>query len=272
MARVSAGQYRETLWSELFRGSRPSVTCLQPAVLAVESALDLAPSGNPEPTSLDLVRSQRRSRMVWRLDGGFGSDEKLIWLLARNYQVIAKGFSGRRADNLAQQVQRWTPWGDVWLGQVASPVDFGREVQVWIKRRLKAKEFEHSYYLTTLKLPSITKAMQRYNQRGGAEIEQFRNDKQGLHLSARRKQSFLAQKALILLTDLVHNLLADFYHTALIDTPFADFGLKRIVRDLLTIEGNLIFEAGQLKRIELVKGHPYAEPLLACLVKYCQLL
>lgn len=245
--------------------------CLQPAVLAVETALDLAPSSTAEPTSVDLVRCQRRSRIVWRLDGGFGSDEKLSWLLARNYQLIAKGFSGRRADNLAHQVKRWTPYGDVWLGKVASPIDFGREVQVWIKRRLKAKKFEHSYYLTTLKLPSLTEAMNRYNQRGGAEIEQFRNDKQGLHLSARRKQIFLAQKALILLTDLAHNLLADFYHTALIDTPFADFGLKRIVRDLLAIEGKLTFEAGQLKRIELVKGHPYAEPLLACLVRYCQL-
>ena len=246
------------------------MTCLQPAVLAVETALDLAPASHAEPTSLDLVRSQRRSRIVWRLDGGFGSDDKLIWLLARNYQVIAKGFSGRRADNLAQQVKRWTPYGDIWLGQVASPVDFGREVQVWLKRRWKADKFEHSYYLTTLKLPSMTKAMDRYNQRGGAEIEQFRNDKQGLHLSARRKQSFLAQKALILLTDLAHNLLADFYHTALVGTPLAAFGLKRMVRDLLMIEGNLIFEAGQLKRIELAESHPHAEPLLACLVRYCQ--
>lgn len=237
----------------------------------METALDLAPATHPQSTSLDLVRSQRRSRIVWRLDGGFGSDDKLRWLLARNYQLIAKGFSGRRADKLAQQVTRWTPYGDVWLGQVASPIDFGREVQVWLKRRLKVTEFEHSYYLTTLKLPSLTKAMLRYNQRGGAEIEQFRNDKQGLHLSARRKQSFLAQKALILLTDLAHNLLADFYHTALVDTPFAAFGLKRIVRDLLMIEGALIFEAGRLKRIELVKSHPYAEPLLACLVRYCQL-
>lgn len=268
---MNAVDYRETLWSELFSGSRPSVTCLQPAVLAVETVLDLAPSDQPEPTSLDLARRQRRSRIVWRLDGGFGSDDKLRWLLARNYQVMTKGFSGRRADNLAQQVKRWTPSGDVWLGQVASPVDFGREVQVWVKRRLKKDKVEHSYYLTTLKLPSLTKAMERYNQRGGAEIEQFRNDKQGLHLSARRKQGFLAQKALILLTDLAHNLLADFYHTALIDTAFAAFGLKRMVRDLLMIEGSLIFEAGQLKRIELAKSHPYAEPLLACLVRYCQL-
>ena len=267
---MSAVQYRQTLWSALFEGSRPSVACLQPAVLAVETALDLAPSGSAQPTSLDLERERRRKRLVWRLDGGFGTDEKLRWLLARQYQVIAKGFSGRRADNLASQVKRWTPYGDVWLGPVATPVEFGRDVQAWVKRRAKADKFEHSYYLTSLKLPSLTKAMDRYNRRGGAEVEQFRNDKQGLHLSARRKQGYLAQWALILLTDAAHNLLADFYHTALTETPFATFGLKRIVRDLLTMEGNLVVEAGQLKRVELIESHPYAAKLLPSLVRYSQ--
>jgi hypothetical protein len=233
-------------------------------------SLDLAPTGALSPTSLDLARQQRRSRIVWRLDGGFGSDANLGWLLDRHYQVMAKGFSGRRADKLAQQVKRWTPLGDAWLGQVASPVDFGRPIQVWVKRKPAKDRFEHSYYLTTLKLPSLIQAMERYNRRGGAEIEQFRNDKQGLHLSARRKQGFLAQKSLILLTDLTHNLLADFYHTALLTTPFAAFGLKRLVRDLLTMEGNLIVEAGCLKRIELAESHPYAAKLLDCLVRYCQ--
>ncbi len=94
LARVSATYYRETLWSDLFEGSRPSDACLQPAVLVVETALDLAPSGSAEPTSLDLERARRRRRVVWRLDGGFGTDDKLRWLLARQYQVIAKGFSG----------------------------------------------------------------------------------------------------------------------------------------------------------------------------------
>lgn len=262
--------YRETLWSELFSGSRPSVTCLQPAVIAVETALDLAPGEGSSPTTLDLARQQRRSRIVWRLDGGFGSDDNLSWLLDRHYQVMAKGFSGRRADKLAQQVKRWTPWGDAWLGQVDCPLDFGREVQMWLKRKFVKGQFEHSYYLTTLKLPSLTRAMARYNQRGGAEIEQFRNDKQGLHLSARRKQGFLAQKSLILLTDLTHNLLADFYHTALVATPFAAFGPKRLVRDLLTMEGNLIVEAGCLRRLELAENHPYAAKFLNCLVRYYQ--
>lgn len=140
----------------------------------METALDLAPATQAESTSLDLDRRrQRRSRIVWRLDGGFGSDDKLRWLLARDYHLIAKGFSGRRADNLAYHVKRWTPYGDVWLGRVASPLDFGREVKVWLKRRSGKKGFEHSYYLTTLKLPSLSKAMLRYNQRGGPKSSNF---------------------------------------------------------------------------------------------------
>jgi hypothetical protein len=243
---------------------------LAPPGNLAETSLDLAPNGALSPTSLDLARQQRRSRIVWRLDGGFGSDANLGWLLDRHYQVMAKGFSGRRADKLAQQVKRWTPFGDGWVGRVVTPVDFGRPVQVWVKRKPAKGHFEHSYYLTTLKLPSLVKAMARYNQRGEAEIEQFRNDKQGLHLSARRKRGLLAQKSLILLTDLAHNLLADFYHTALVTTPFAGFGPKRLVRDLLTMEGNLIVEAGCLKRIELAESHPYAARFLDCLVRYCQ--
>jgi len=34
----------------------------------------------------------------------------------------------------------------------------------------------------------------------------------------------------ILLTDLAHNLLADFHHRALVGTRFESYGLKRIVR------------------------------------------
>jgi len=220
--------------------------------------------------SFDLAAT-RRSRTLWRIDGGFGTDPNLHWLLKRNYQVMAKGFAGRRALHLAEQVRRWTPYGDAWLGSVASPVDYGRPVRLWVKRRVEHGQFRHSYYLTTLKLHSLSLAMQIYDQRGEAEVEQFRNDKQGLHLSSRRKQRFCAQKTLVLLTDLAHNLLADFRHSALADSPFAGFAAKRIVRDLLAIEGNLIWNDGELRHIELHQNHPQAEVLLNCLVKYCQM-
>jgi hypothetical protein len=236
--------------------------------LAVESAFDLAPEQAAPKSAFDLAAARRR-RILWRLDGGFGTDNKLIWLLQRGYQYVVKGFSGRRADNLAKQVVRWNPCGDAWLGAVASPVDFGRDVYVWVKRRLEKGEFKHSYYLTTVKLHSLQAAMTLYNQRGGTEIEQFRNDKQGLHLSARRKHGFLAQKALILLTDVAHNLLTDFQQRALADSPFAGYAAKRIVRDLLSMEGNLAWVGDRLVKIELCQAHPYAKALLSCLVRYC---
>lgn len=236
--------------------------------MAVESAFELAPGETAPKSSFDLAATRRRW-VLWRLDGGFGSDDKLIWLLARNYQIMAKGFSGRRAENLAKQVSRWNPYGDAWLGTVASPVNFGRDVHVWVKRRLENGQFRHSYYLTTVKLHSLHAAMALYDQRGGTEVEQFRNDKQGLHLSARRKHGVLAQKALVLLTDIAHNLLADFQHRALAGSPFAGYAAKRIVRDLLSIEGNLVWEGNRLVRIELCQTNPYAEALLGCLVRYC---
>ena len=62
-------------------------------MLATENALELA--------------AKQRKRTVWRMDGGAGTDEHLIWLLARGYHVLAKGISNRRAESLARQAKRW---------------------------------------------------------------------------------------------------------------------------------------------------------------------
>ena len=228
--------------------------CFQPAVLAAETALELAP--------------EQRRRTVWRMDGGAGSDEQLWWLLARDYHVIAKGTSNRRAEALASQVRRWDAYDSYWLGEVPSPVDFGRPVRVFIKKRLKDDQFRHSYYVSTLSQPSKGLFMAYYDQRGGAEIEQFRNDKSGLNLTARRKRRFLAQKGYILLTDLAHNLLADFHHRALIGSRFEGYGPKRIIRDLLQMPGKLTFCDGKLTRIELLSLKQFSKDLLICLERY----
>ena len=256
LARVSAINYHETLWSDLFPGNRTTVKCLQPAVVGVETSLDLRP--------------EQQKRTVFRLDGGAGSDGNLKWLLHRDYHVIAKGYSGKRAYALAQQVSRWDMYDPTcWLGSVPTPIDFGRPVQLVVKKRFHKQAFKHSYYVSTLPFSSKKALMDRYNLRGGAEVEQFRADKSGLYLSSRRKQSFAAQKALVLLTDLAHNLLADFQYRALAGSSFADWGLKRIVRDLLAIPARLHFRRSQLYRIDLARSHPYAKELRICLEKYC---
>jgi hypothetical protein len=127
LARVSAIRYRETVWSDLYLGSQHTVHCLRPAVLEAEKALELSPT--------------QRKRTVWRLDGGAGSDEHVRWLLARDYHLIAKGMSNRRTGALATQARRWDAHGDIWLGEVAPPVDYGRPVRVFVKRRLKKGKF-----------------------------------------------------------------------------------------------------------------------------------
>lgn len=212
----------------------------------------------------------QRRRVAWRLDGGFGSDDNLNWLLARDYQVLAKGASNRRAEALARQVQRWDAApGDCWLAWVPTPISFVRPVQILLKRRLVKGQFRHSYYFGTLRLPSKRAFMQCYNNRGGAETELFRGDKDGLYLSHRRKHRMNAQEGLVLITDLAHNLLADFEHRALAGSAFASYGPKRITRDLLAIPGRVYFQGDELKRIALLSTHQYALKMLQCLEKYC---
>jgi len=239
----------------LYPGNQHTVHCFQPAVLAAENALELAP--------------EQRRRTVWRMDGGAGSDEQLLWLLGRGYHTIAKGTSNRRAEALARRVRRWDAYQDYWLGEVPAPIDYGRPVRVFVKRRLKDGGFRHSYYVSTLSLPSKGLFMAYYNQRGGAEVEQFRNDKSGLNLTARRKQRFLAQKGYILLTDLAHNLLADFHHRALVGSRFEGYGPKRIVRDLLRMPGKLTLEDEKIAKIELLSQKQFSQDLLICLERYC---
>jgi hypothetical protein len=224
-------------------------------VEASELALDLAP--------------QQHLRTVWRIDGGGGSDEHLRWLLQRDYQVVAKGMNNRRAEALAKQVRRWDPYGPAsWLGEVPPPVDYGRPMRVFVKKRLKNDAYLHSYYVSSLSLPSKRLFVAGYEARGAAEIEQFRNDKGGLGLEARRKHSFLGQKSYILLTDLAHNLLADFYHRALLGSPFEGYGPKRIVRDLLTVPGRIVLDGGRV-RVELLSQKQFSKDLSMCLERYC---
>ena len=239
----------------MYPGNYHTVHCLQPAVEVSETALELS--------------FEQRKRTVWRMDGGAGSDEHLIWLLARGYHVMAKGMSNRRAEALARQVQRWDAYQEnAWLGEVDPPTDYGRPVRVFVKRRVKDGQFLHSYYISTLSLPSKGSFLHLYDDRGGAEVEQFRNDKSGLNMEARRKRSFTGQKGYILLTDLAHNLLADFAHRGLAGSSFAGYGPKRIVRDLLNIPG-LVSWSENLVQIDLLSQNQFSEELVMCLVKYC---
>ena len=163
---------------------------------------------------------------------------------------------------------RWDAYGDIWLGEVEPTFDLGRPIRVFVQRRCKKGKFRHSYFVSTLKFPSKKHFLTYYNERGGAETEQFREDKSGLALAVRRKRSFTGQMGYILLTDLAHNLLADFRRHALEGSRFAGYGLKRIIRDLLLMPGVLVFDNKKLVRIELLSQKQNAADLLICLERY----
>ena len=238
----------------MFPGNFHTVHCFKPAIWATENALDLS--------------DRQRRRTVWRLDGGSGSEEKLRWLLRRDYHLVAKGMNHHRANTLAKRVQRWDDYRDVSLGEVPGPHDYPRPVRLFVKRRQEKGRFVHNYYVTTLSTASKRLFLQDYDARGAAEIEQFRNDKQGLGLAARRKRSFLGQKAFVLLTDLAHNLLADFHNKALMGSSFEPFGPKRIVRDLLCTPGLLSFEDEKLSQVDLLSLKHYSDELVSVLLRY----
>ena len=82
VVRCTASAYREILHEILLRGKASAMPALKTALAEVE-------------TRLGWTR-ERRQRVVWRLDGGFGTTAILNWLLSRGYQGVAKlSHSGR---------------------------------------------------------------------------------------------------------------------------------------------------------------------------------
>lgn len=246
--------YRESLLSQLYPGNQLSSSSLIPAVTTFEKRLSL-----PE---------KKRHKIIWRLDGGFGVDKQINWLLERNYQVIAKGKANRRANYLAKQVKRWIMVKErAWIGRVPTPSEICKPIDTFSLRYETPKGVKYRYLYSTLKR-SGEQTFAFYNQRGGAETE-FRADKSGgLFLHKRRKHKRDSREVWILLTDMAHNFLAWFTHHMLVDSPFAGWGPLRITRDLFRIPGRLEWQNERLLSVKLISSSPYAADLLTCLERF----
>lgn len=246
--------YRESLISQLYPGWQHSSNCLQPAVEAFEQRLNLPP--------------ERRHKVVWRLDGGFGGDRNIEYLVGRGYHVLAKGASNRRAAKLASQVQRWrTVRTDKFVGQVTTPEQFSRPVQTFVTQTQGGQHPRLAYLYSTLATSGV-QTVQLYDQRGGAETE-FRADKSGGgQLHKRRKHKRDAQEVWIHLTDIAHNYFSWFAGHILTDSRFEGYGPLRISRDLMRVPGFVEMRDGQLLSVKLLKSVPYASDLLACLERF----
>jgi hypothetical protein len=48
------------------------------------------------------------------------------------------------------------------------------------------------------------------------------------------------------------------------DSPFASFGMLRLIQDVFTIPGRLGFKGGRLQKVSLQRSHPFASDMLLC--------
>jgi hypothetical protein len=96
-----------------------------------------------------------------------------------------------------------------------------------------------------------------YDARGTCEKE-IQSDKMGLRMEKRRKKRLSAQEALILLTDVAHNLLAWTGDWMFPTGDLAGYGSLRLIEDVLCLPGHLIFADGRLSEVHLNELHPHA--------------
>lgn len=213
----------------------------------------------------------RQRRLLWRLDGGFGTDGAINWLLSRDGRLLVKGFSARRAAKVVREVPQddWIEVGpQKWVAPVANPVRYIRRTQTlavdWMTPTGKEK---CALLIHQLFDQSPADIVHCYNARGGMETE-IREDKAGLQLVRRRKHAWNAQAAWVVLTDLAHNLIKWTGPWMWQGTSFEDFGSLRIVQDLLPIPGRLEFggrHGDRLQKVALQRSHPYAAEMQRCL-------
>jgi hypothetical protein len=220
---------------------------------------------------LFLAMSDRhqRSQILIRLDAGFGSDANINWLLHRGYHVLTKGYSSKRAVVFAHQVRRWQRLDrGKWIALAPTYLcsRYYRRTQTIILRwqHPKTRRFKYALLITSLCDCDLVHLSALYDDRASIENE-IKADKGGLLLPRRRKKHLHAQEALVLLTDLAHNILAGTRRFWAAEPDIGDIGLYCIINDILPIPGKLLFQDRQLVKFRLKATHPLAKPVLACL-------
>jgi hypothetical protein len=218
---------------------------------------------------LQLHARHQRGRILVRLDAGFGNDQNINWLLHRGYQVLSNHKSSKRASLIASQVDTWYPLDDrKWVAKVPQFLchRYYRRTQTvvlcWYNS--KSNTFKHALLVCSLLDVDLFEISHLYDERARIETE-IKADKGGLLLPKRRKKQFEAQEALILLTDLAHNILAwsrDFWAA---EAKIGDLGIYGIVNKIMMIPGKLTFEDGKLVKARLQATHPLAKPVVSCL-------
>jgi hypothetical protein len=251
LVRVSARNYGELVFQKLYPGNTLSLEVLKETLGEVERILG---SGRAQ-----------RERTLLRLDGGFGTDENVEWLCERGYHFVIKGYGGSRAGKLARSVPEdgWQE-GPTEGQRLAVPEEgaaprYSRQTKTVLRRWSDAKGKVHTdYLLSTFAHLDAAGIAKLYDSRAGIESD-IKGDKRGLGLEKRRKKSFPAQEAVVLLCQLAHNLLVWFERHFLGGTKAEGLGMERLVREVMAMPAQArVGRRGRRVRLRLPYLHPWA--------------
>ena len=254
LVRVRAADTGEIVWETVISArSVESLSVLQEAIQAAELLLGIA--GNSQEAQ------RKRGRTEIRLDSSWGSEAIITWLLSRGYQVIGKFKSNGRVRKLVRGITTWSatssPGREVAV--VPEPVEFVRPVQQYAVRTPSKEQtsgYYHAVVFTSRSELSMTQTVDHYDGRAGMEAD-LKGDKQGLGLATIRKHRLVAQKIVILLTQLAHNVLLWARRWLSKTVPrFDDYGIFRLMQQVWAIPGRLKLIDQQVQRIRLRSIHP----------------
>jgi hypothetical protein len=214
------------------------------------------------------LKPSQVARTGWRLDGGFGTDANINWLLARTGQLVTKGYNATRAAAVARrrQADEWHTVGpERWVALVPNGVRYGRRTQGlvlhWLSEQRKDR---YALLIHTLLDWPMQDVVHFYDARAQQEV-QIRQDKTGLQLARRRKRAWHAQEAWVILNDLAHNLLAWTHDWMWRGSRFEGYGCLRLVQDVLNGSGHLVFKGDKLQKVALCRSDPFAPEVAECL-------
>ncbi|HEV8492044.1 MAG TPA: transposase [Candidatus Angelobacter sp.] len=272
LGRVLASNYHEIVVDQLGGGITYLRTALRPLMEAAEQVLELS--------------AAKRARTIVRVDAGGGSVSCITWLLSLGYQVMAKDYSGQRAQKLALSVTRWVDDPRIDGRQVGwvrlPPTAYARPVRrIAVRCRKKNGAWGVGVIISTLEAETVLALTNQpatavmddavvllayvyfYDARGGGVETAIKDDKQGLGITKRNKKRFEAQQMVMLLNVLAHNALVwarGWLAGAL--PELQRYGVLRLVRDVWHISGFVERDRhGDLTRIVLNQLAPLARGL-----------
>lgn len=256
LVRVRVADTQEIVWETVIAGRRvESLPVLQEAIYGMESRLGLSGEG------ADMVK--KRGRTEIRLDSGWGSGPIITWLLERGYQVTGKFRSAGRVRKLVRGINTWQPTSSPGreVAEVPQPVAFVRPLAQYAVRT-PSKEQKGGYYhavvFTSRTDMDMMGVVEHYDGRAGMEAD-LKSDKHGLGLAVIRKHLLPAQKMVVLLVELAHNILMWSRQWLGEHAPrLHQYGIVRLIQQVWAIPGRVKLTDKGVVRVRLRREHPRA--------------